>query len=65
LREEIRAGDEATRQLMRELNQETRAHMLVLHEDLVERIKRIGEGPPSTAPAGNRAGGAKPRRRRG
>jgi hypothetical protein len=29
---------------MRELNEETRRHMLVLHEDLVDRLKRIGEG---------------------
>ena len=61
LREEIRAGDEETRRvlreeirgsedLMRELNRETRAHMLALHEDLVERIKRIGEALVPAAP---------------
>jgi hypothetical protein len=32
LRDEIRTGDEETRRLMR-----------VLHEDLVERIKTVGE----------------------
>jgi len=63
LRDEIRTGDEATQSLMRELVQETRAHMLVLHEDLVERIKRIGEAPSSSPPAGAEAGGA-PRRTR-
>jgi phosphoribosylamine-glycine ligase len=38
VRKEIRAGDEETRRLMR-----------VLHEDLVERITKIGEGsrPPN------------------
>jgi hypothetical protein len=35
---------------MRELNRETRAHMLALHEDLVERIKRIGEALAPAAP---------------
>jgi hypothetical protein len=44
-RREMRQLNDETRQLMVDLNAETRTHMLVLHEDLVERIKRIGEGP--------------------
>ena len=78
LREEIRAGDEETRRvlreeirasenLMRELIGETRAHMLVLHEDLVERIKRIGEAlAPAAQPGhtGGEAGPPPPRTRR-
>jgi DNA repair ATPase RecN len=52
-RREMRALNEETKQLARDLNAETRTHMLVLHEDLVERIKRIGEGsaPPAAGPA--------------
>jgi hypothetical protein len=61
LREEIRAGDKETRWLMRELIAETRTHMLVLHEDLVERIKRIGEGPRAAMPAGSEGDDTTPR----
>jgi hypothetical protein len=53
---------------MRALNEETRAHMLVLHEDMVERIKRLGEGWPAPPAPGTtrepRASGARPPRRR-
>jgi len=64
LRAEIQTGDEATRQLMRDLIQETRTHMLVLHEDLVERIKRLGEGPRGAGSAGGAGHGTTPRPRR-
>lgn len=47
LREEIRAGVEETRRSLREEtragDEETRRQMRVLHEDLVERLKTIGE----------------------
>lgn len=56
VRAEMRLGDEETRSLIRELelrlrsairagDEETRTFMRVLYEDLVERIKRLGEGP--------------------
>jgi hypothetical protein len=48
LRDEIRAGDEETRRSLREEiragDEETRRQTRVLHEDLVERLKTIGEG---------------------
>ena len=45
LRQEITGVHEGLRQLMHSLNAETRTHMLVLHEEVLERIKLIGEGP--------------------
>ena len=48
LREEIRAGDEQTRRVLTErmesLFDANERHMRLLHEDLVERIARMGEG---------------------
>lgn len=48
LREEIRAGDEETRRVLTErmesLFDANERHMRLLHEDLVERIARSGEG---------------------
>ena len=48
LREEIRAGDEETRRVLTEqmesLFDVSGRHMRLLHEDLVERIARMGEG---------------------
>ena len=48
LRDEIRAGDEETRRVLSErmesLFDENERHMRLLHEDLVERIARTGEG---------------------
>ena len=48
LREEIRAGDEETRRVLTErmesLFHANERHMRLLHEDLVERIARMGEG---------------------
>jgi len=48
LRDEIRAGDEETRRVlstqMRELFEANKTHMLVLHEDLVQRIATIRGG---------------------
>jgi hypothetical protein len=53
LREEIHAGDEETRRVLRDEirggDEETRRFMRVLHEEVLERIARIGEG---TAPRG-------------
>jgi hypothetical protein len=42
----IRRGDEDTRGLIRESEDETRRLMRGLHEDVLERIARIGEGRP-------------------
>jgi len=46
-REEIRAGDEETRRALREEirrgDEETRHYMRVLHEEVIERIARLGE----------------------
>ena len=48
LRDEIRSGDERVltelRAEIRTGDEETRRFMRVLHEDLVERITRLGEG---------------------
>jgi hypothetical protein len=48
VRGEIRAGDEETRRVVSErmesLFDENERHMRLLHEDLVERIARTGEG---------------------
>jgi hypothetical protein len=48
VRDEIRTGDEETRRVLTEriesLFDENERHMRLLHEDLVERIGRIGEG---------------------
>jgi uncharacterized coiled-coil DUF342 family protein len=56
VREELRTQTAATHALMHSLIAETRTHMLVLHEEVLERIKRIGEaGPARNGP---------PRRRR-
>jgi hypothetical protein len=63
LRDEIRAGDEQTRALVRTLNDETRTHMLVLHEDLVERVKRLGEAPAAQPSGGARVADRQPGRR--
>jgi hypothetical protein len=63
-RREMRELNEETKQLARDLNAETRTHMLVLHEDLVERIKRIGEGPPPGTAGLGTTGEARPARRR-
>jgi hypothetical protein len=46
LRQEIGGVRDELRQLMHNLNTETRTHMLVLHEEELERIKRIGEDEP-------------------
>jgi hypothetical protein len=46
LRQEILGIRDELRQLMHSLNSETRTHMLVLHEEVLERIKRVGEGNP-------------------
>jgi hypothetical protein len=52
LREEIRAGDEETRRVLRGESRdgdgESRRFMRVLYEDLVDRIKTLGEGGPLT-----------------
>jgi hypothetical protein len=47
LRDELR--DELRRE-MRALNEEARRHALVLHEDLVNRIRTLGEGLPARRP---------------
>lgn len=39
----IREGDQAVLRAVREGDEETRRQMRVLHEDLVERIARLGE----------------------
>ncbi len=44
LRAEIRAGDETLRAEIRAGDEETRRLMRILHEDLIDRIARIGEG---------------------
>jgi hypothetical protein len=47
LREEIRAGDEETRRVLRgEIragDEETRRYMRVLHEEVIDRLRTIGE----------------------
>ena len=45
LRQEMRDGFSAVRQEIREGDEETRSYMRVLHEDVIERIARIGEAP--------------------
>lgn len=45
LREEMHSGFSALRQDIREGDEETRRFMRVLHEDVIERIARIQEGP--------------------
>jgi predicted phage tail protein len=64
LREEIRAGDEETRRVLREAVNETRTHMLVLHEDLVERIKRLGDALSSSPSASTKNDPDAPGRKR-
>ncbi len=44
LRTEIRAVDETLRAEIRAGDEETRRLMRILHEDLIDRIARIGEG---------------------
>jgi CII-binding regulator of phage lambda lysogenization HflD len=44
LRTEMREGFAATKERMQELNGETRRHMLILHEEVLNRIALIGEG---------------------
>ncbi len=44
LREEIHAGDEETRQVLTLRMESLFDEMQLLHEDLVERIARMGEG---------------------
>lgn len=46
VRKEMHAGDEETRRVLREEIAGLGTHMRVLHEDLVERIKRTQEGRP-------------------
>ena len=60
-RDELRAEVAATHVLMRTLNDETRTHMLVLHEAVLERIKWLGEVRPAAAPSGTDTGDAGPR----
>ena len=64
LRGEYRASEAETRALMRTLNDETRAHMLVLHEDVIERIKRLGDGWSGTPRTSDPRARARPPRRR-
>ena len=44
VRDELRAQAAATHALMHSLIADTRTHMLVLHEEVLGRIKLIGEG---------------------
>jgi uncharacterized coiled-coil protein SlyX len=46
LRQEIAGTRDELRQLMHSLIADTRTHMLVLHEEVLDRIKLIGEGRP-------------------
>jgi hypothetical protein len=43
LRQEMRAGDEETRRQMRDGDEETRRLMRLLHEDVIDRIKTLGD----------------------
>ena len=45
LRGEMRSEFSATRDMIRESDEETRRHMRLLHEDLVGRIATLREGP--------------------
>jgi hypothetical protein len=47
-RRQMREGDEETRRLMREGDEETRRLMRLLHEDVIDRIKTLGDAlqPP-------------------
>jgi archaellum component FlaC len=47
VRDELRAQTAATHALMHSLIAGTRTHMLVLHEEVLERIKLIGEAGPA------------------
>jgi archaellum component FlaC len=47
VRDELRAQTAATHALMHSLIGDTRTHMLVLHEEVLERIRLIGEGRPA------------------
>jgi chromosome segregation ATPase len=47
LRQEIAGARDELRQVMHTLIGETRTHMLVLHEEVLERIKLVGEGRPA------------------
>lgn len=47
LRTEMRAEFSAVRQEMRALNEETKAQLLTLHEEVLDRISRMGEGRPA------------------
>jgi hypothetical protein len=46
LRGEVRESEERLRGEMRSTNEETRRHRLVLHEELLTRLRTIGEGAP-------------------
>jgi hypothetical protein len=43
----MRAEFSAVRQEMRALNEETKAQLLTLHEEVLDRISRMGEGRPA------------------
>jgi hypothetical protein len=48
LRTEMRGEFSAVRKEMRELIAETKAEMRTLHEEVLDRIAKIGEGLPAT-----------------
>jgi hypothetical protein len=48
LRAEMRGEFSAVRKEMRELIAETKAEMRTLHEEVLDRIAKIGEGIPAT-----------------
>jgi phosphoglycerate-specific signal transduction histidine kinase len=61
LRLDVRSWDQEIAGNLREETQRLRTHMLVLHEDLVEKVRRLGEAWPSASP---RAEGRSPAARR-
>lgn len=46
MRSQIQASESRLRGKIRDENKETRRHMLVLHEAVLERLRTIGEGYP-------------------
>ena len=44
LRDEMQSEFSATRALVREVEEDTRRYMRVLHEDVIQRIATLGEG---------------------
>ena len=44
LRDEVKSEFSATRTLIREVDEDARRYMRVLHEDVIQRIATLGEG---------------------